>query len=170
MKKEHKEEAKAVELMEEEKDAPFPFVTRVNHILHLFFSNVEACINNHQILNSKGLYAHKSYIYINFNGAISEYKGVLHCEAYDYEDVPDEIMEAHLSEPFFTWRMKVLTRHDGFLLYGKLGVNFFSTAALLCPNIEGRYVYIESDLFFTCLVTTPTLVLELLIVHFKLVV
>ena len=33
-------------------------------------------------------------------GAISEYKGVLHCEGYDYEEFPDEIMEAALSEPF----------------------------------------------------------------------
>ena len=55
----------------------------------------------------------------NFKGAISEYKGVLHCEGYDYEEFPDEIMEAPLSEPFFTRRMKRLSRPDGFKLYGK---------------------------------------------------
>ena len=59
-------------------------------------------INNQQIYNSNGLYAHKSYISINFKGANSEYKEVLHCEGYDYEEFPDEIMEAPLTEPFFT--------------------------------------------------------------------
>ena len=37
----------------------------------------------------------------NFKGAISEFKGVLHCEGYDYEEFPDDIMESSLSEPFF---------------------------------------------------------------------
>ena len=82
------------------------------------------------------MYAHKSYISNNFKGAISEYKGILHCEGYDYEDFPDEIMEAPLSEPFFTRRMKMLSRPDGFMLYGKLGVDFFSTSELLYPNMK----------------------------------
>ena len=77
-------------------------------------------INNQQIYNSNGLYAHKSYISNKFKGAVSEYKGVLHWEGYDYEELPDEIMEAALSEPFFTRRMKMLSRPDGFMLYGKM--------------------------------------------------
>ena len=85
-------------------------------------------INNQQIYNSNGLYEHKSYISNNFKGAIFEYKGVLHCEVYDYGESPDEIMEAPLSEPFFTRRMKMLSRPDGFMLYGKLVVYFFSTS------------------------------------------
>ena len=92
--------------------------------------------NNQQIYNSNGLYAHKFYISNNFKGAISEYKGVLHCEGYDYEEFPDEIMEAPLSEPFFTKRMKILSRLDGFMLYGKLGVDFFSTSQLLYSNMK----------------------------------
>ena len=95
-------------------------------------------IKNHQIYNSNGLYAHKSYISNNFKGDISEYKGVLHCEGYDYEELPDEIMEALLSEPFFTRRMKMLSRPDGFMLYGKLGADFFSTSELLNPNMKKR--------------------------------
>ena len=55
-------------------------VTYVNNIKHSLFSNVEVYINNQQIYNSNGLYAHKSYISNNFKGAITEYKGVLHCE------------------------------------------------------------------------------------------
>ena len=45
-------------------------------------------------------------------------------------------MEARLSEPFFSRRMKMLSRPDGFMLYGKLGVNFFSTSELLYPNMK----------------------------------
>ena len=93
-------------------------------------------INNQQIYNSNGLYAHKSCISNNFKGAISEYKGVLHCEGYDYEELPDEIMEAPLSEPFFTRRRKMLSRPDGFILYGKLGVDFFSSSEILYPNMK----------------------------------
>ena len=36
-------------------------------------------------------------------------------------------MEAPFSERFFTRRIKMLSRPDGFMLYGKLGVDFFST-------------------------------------------
>ena len=95
-------------------------------------------INNQQIYNSNGLYAHKSYISNNFMGAISEYEGVLHCEGYDCEEFPDEIMETPLSEPSFTRRMKMPSRPDGFMLYGKLGVDFFSTSELLYPNMKFR--------------------------------
>ena len=137
VKKEHKEEAKAKE-EETADEEPVPLITQVNNILHSIFSNVEVYINNQQIYNSNGLYAHKSYISNNFKGAISEYKGVLHCEGYDCEEFPDEIMEAPLSEPFFTRRKKMLSRPDGFMLYGKLGEDFFSTSELLYPNMKNR--------------------------------
>ena len=92
-------------------------VTYVNNIMHSIFSNVEVYINNQQIYNSNGLYAHKSYISNNFKAAISEYKGVLHCEGYDYEQDPEDIANP-LPDPFFTRRMKLLSRPDGFMLYG----------------------------------------------------
>ena len=121
-----------------EEEAPVPLVIHVNNILHSIFSNVEVYINNQQNYNSTGLYAHKSYNSNNFKGAISEYNGVLHCKGYDYEEFPDEIMEAPLSEPFFTKRMKMLSRPDGFMLYGILGVEFFSTSELLYPSMKIR--------------------------------
>ena len=65
-------------------------VTYVNNIMHSFFSNVEVYIKNQQIYNSNGLYAHKSYVSNNFKVAITEYKGVLHCEGYDYEQDPED--------------------------------------------------------------------------------
>ena len=88
-------------------------------------------INNQQIYNSNGLYAHKSFISSIFQGAIPEYKGALTWEVYDFEDIPDEIIKALLSEPFFKRRMEMLSRLDGFLLYGLLRVDFFSTSELL---------------------------------------
>ena len=91
LKKEHKEEAKAEEEETVEEDAPVSLVTHVKNILHSIFSNVEVYINNQQVYNSNGLYAHESHICNNFKGAIFEYKGVLHCEGYDYEELPDEI-------------------------------------------------------------------------------
>ena len=131
------------------------FVTYVNNILHSIFSNVELYINNQQIYNSSGLYAHKSFISNNFKGAISEYKVVLHCEGYDYEEFPDEIMEAPLTEPFFTRSMKMLSRPDGFMLYGKLGVDFFSTSELLYPNMKMRLWLIRAGLNFYMISDNP---------------
>ena len=115
-KKEHKEEAKAEEEETAEEEAPIPLVIHVNNILHSISSNVGKYINKQQFCNYIRLYAHKSYISNNFKGAISEYKGVLHCEGYDYEEFPDEIMETRFSEPFFTRRRKKLSRPNGFML------------------------------------------------------
>ena len=110
-------------------------VTYVNNIMHSIFSNVEVYKNNQQIYNSNGLYAHNSYISNNFKAAISEYKGVFHCEGYDYEQGPEDISNP-LPDPFFTRRMKLLSRPDGFMLYGKLGIDFFSTSELLYANMK----------------------------------
>ena len=74
-------------------------VTYVNNIMHSILSNVEVYINNQQIYNSNGLYAHKSYISNNFKGATTEYKGVLHCEGYDYKQDPEDIANP-LPDPF----------------------------------------------------------------------
>ena len=75
-------------------------MTYVNNIMHSKFSKVEVYINNQQIYNSNGLYAHKSYISNNFKTVISEYKGVLHCEGYDYEQDPADISNP-LPDPCF---------------------------------------------------------------------
>ena len=93
-------------------------------------------INIQQIFNSIEVYAHKLYFSNNFKGATSEYKGVLHCEGYDQENFLDGIIEAPLSEPFFTKRMKIFSRPDGFMLFAKLGFDFFSTCELLYPKMK----------------------------------
>ena len=47
-------------------------------------------------------------------------------------------MKAPLSDPFFIRRIEILSRLDGFTLYGKLGVDFFSTSELLYRNMKVR--------------------------------
>ena len=81
---------------DEEEEEKVARVTYVNNIMHSIFSNVEVYINNQQFYNSNGLFAHKSHISNNFNAAISEYKGVLHCEDYDYEQDPEDISNPYL--------------------------------------------------------------------------
>ena len=144
-KKEHKKEPKAdAETGGGEHEVPVPLVTHVKNILHSVFSNVAVYINNQQTYKANKLYAHEPYSSSNFKGAISEYKGVLHCEGYYYEEFSDEIMEAPLIELFFTRRTKMLGRHDGFMLYDQLGVVFFSTPGLLYPNMKDLFRLIRA--------------------------
>ena len=58
-------------------------------------------------------------------------------KAIDYEQDPEDITNP-LPDPFFTKRMKLLSRPDGFMFLGKLGIDFFSTSDLLYPNIKIR--------------------------------
>ena len=95
-------------------DNDVPLITHVNNIMHSIFSNVEVYINNQQIYISNGLYAHKPYISNKFIGVISEYKGVQHCEGYDFEASPEDAMDNPLEDPFFSRRTKMFSRPDGF--------------------------------------------------------
>ena len=108
-KKEQKDETVVFTETSDDKEEDVARVTYVNKIMNSMFSNVEVYINNQQIYNSNGLYAHKSYISNKFKAAISECKGVLPCEGYDYEHDPEDITNP-LPHPFFTRRMKLLSR------------------------------------------------------------
>ena len=109
-----------------------------------------------------------SYISNNFRAAISEYKGILLCEGYDYKQGPEDISKP-LPDPFFTRTMKLLSRPDGFMLYGKLGIDFFSTSELLYSNMKIRLRLIRARPKFYLIRTTPLSVLELWIAHFTLI-
>ena len=95
-------------------------------------------INSQQIYNFSGLYAHNFYISNNFKRPIFENKAILHSQDCDYEECPNKDMEAPLSEPFFTSRMKMLSRPDGFVLFGKVWVDFFSTSESPYPKMKNR--------------------------------
>ena len=71
-----------------------------------------------------------------------------------------EIMEAPLSEPFLT-EMKMLSRPDGFMLYGKLGVEFFSTSEFLYPNMKIRLRLIRTRPNFYMISGNPNVSLEI---------
>ena len=138
-KKEHKGDAAFAETGDDdvefiEEDEGVPQITHVNNILHSIFSNAELYINNHRIYNSNGLYAHKSHISKKFKSTLSDYKGILHCEGYDYEENPENLVEG----PVFTRRMKLCSGPDGFMLYGKLGIDFLTTSELPYPNMKVR--------------------------------
>ena len=134
-KKKKEKEADGITLVaEEEKEVPVSLVTHVNIFLHSFFSNVDVYINKQQIYNSNGLYAHQSYNFNKIKGANSEYKRVSHCEGYDIEEIPDEFMESPSSEPFSTRRIKMLSRPDGFIMYGKLRVDLSTISEMLYPT------------------------------------
>ena len=138
-KKEHKEDTvftetgdDDVEFMEEGKGVSN--ITHGNSNLYSIFSNAHLYINNHQIYNSNGLYAQKSHVLNILKSTLTDYKGVLQCEGYDYEEDPEILLEC----PVFTGRKKLYTRPDGLMLYGKLGIDFLTKSELLYPNTEVR--------------------------------
>ena len=138
-KKEHKEDTVYTETGDDdveflEEDEGVPHITHLKNILHSIFSNADLYINNHQIYKSNGLFAHNSHISNNFKSTLSDYKGVLHFEVYDYEEDPENLVEG----PFFTRRIKLYSRLDGFMLYDKLGIDFLTTSELLYPNTKVR--------------------------------
>ena len=154
-KKEHKVESVGfTETADNEEEDEVARFTYVNNIMHSTFSNVEVYINNQQIYNSNGLYAHKSYISNFFKAAISEYKGASHCEGYDYEGDTEDFSNP-LLDPFFTRRMKLLRRPDGFMLYGKLGIDFISTSELPYPNMNIRLRLIRARPTFYMISDNP---------------
>ena len=98
-------------------------------------------INNQQIYISNGLYAHNYYFSNNFWTTISEYKGVCIVKAMTMNRILRIILTPYLipfRDPFLTRRMKLLSRPDGFMLHGKLGIDFFSTSELFYPNMKIR--------------------------------
>ena len=92
-------------------------VTHVNNLMYSIFSTEEVYINNQQIYNSNGLYAFKSLHFPTTSvGAISEYEGVLHCEAYDFEDDPEDVLKGPMHVPFIRRRVTTISKHEGFTL------------------------------------------------------
>ena len=153
-KKEHKDESIVSTETGNDEEEEVARVTYVNNIKLRIFSNVEVYINNQQIYISNGLYAHKSYISNNFKAAISEYKVVLHCEGFDFEQDPVDITNP-LPDPLFTRRMKLLSRPNGSKLYGKVGVDFLSTSELLYPNMKIRLRLIRARPNFYMITDKP---------------
>ena len=96
-KKEQKDESVVLtETSNDTEEKEVARLTYVNNIMHSIISNVEVYINSLPVYNSNGLYAHKPYSSNNFKAAISEYKGVLHCEGHVFEQDPEDISIPYL--------------------------------------------------------------------------
>ena len=134
-----------------EEDEGVPHITPVNNILHSIFSNGKLNFNNHQIYKSNQLFAHKSYISNNFESTLTDYQGVLHCEGYDYEENPENLLEG----PFFLRRMKLYSTLGGFMLYGKLGIDFPTTLELLYLSMKVRIRLIQAPSIFYMISENP---------------
>ena len=59
--------------------------------------------------------------------------------------------------PFFTRRTKLYSRPDGFVLYGKLGIDFLTTSELLYPNMKVRIRLIRARPNFYMISENPML-------------
>ena len=64
-------------------------------------------------------------------------------------------MESLPSEAFFTRRTKMLSRPNDFILYGKLGVEFFSTSEMLYPDLKNRLRLIRAGPGFYMISDNP---------------
>ena len=82
---------------------------------------------------------------------MTDYNEVSPCEGYDYEEDPENLLEV----PIFTRRMKLYSRHDGFMLYGKLGIEFLTTSELLYPNMKVRIRLIRARPIFNMISEKP---------------
>ena len=84
-------------------------------------------------------------------------QGSFALRVYNYEEVPDEISQAPLSELFFTRRVKMLSRPEGFILSGKLGVAFFSGFELLFTVTKVRLQLIRAGSSFYMISYNPNI-------------
>ena len=82
----------------------------------------------------------------------------MHCEGCDYEQDPEDIINP-LSDHFFTRRMKLLSIPDGFMLCGKLEIDFFSSSELLYPNMKIRLRLIRARPNFYMISDNPNVIL-----------
>ena len=80
----------------------------------------------------------------NFKRTLTEYRVVLHCEGNDFEENPETLLEG----PFFTKRIGLYSRPGGFILYGKLVIDFFTKSKLLYPNSKVRIKLIRARPYF----------------------
>ena len=64
--------------------------------------------------------------------------------------------------PFFRRRMKLLSRPDGLMLYGKLGSDLFSTSEVLYPNMKIRLRLIRARPIFYMINDNPNFSLGIL--------
>ena len=93
-------------------------------------------INNQEIYISSGLYAHKVIFQTLLREPSLNTKKFCIVKAMTMNSILRMLLTP--SDPFFTRRMKPLSRPEGFLLYGIMGIDVFSTSELLYSNVKIR--------------------------------
>ena len=141
--------------VEEHQEAPVPLVTYVNNILHSIFSMLKCtstisksttlmdCIGANLTVPTTSI--EPSFITRAFCTA----------RGNTTKNYLMKINEAPSRELFFTKKMKMLSRLDGFMLSGILGANFFSTSQLLYPNMKFRLQLIRARAKFCMISDNP---------------
>ena len=131
--------------------------------LAVVFSNLQKCFKNQKLYNPSQLCYNKSYSSNNFEGAVSQDKGVLYWEGM-ISKKSDKITDALLCDSFVTWVTKMPKRTNSSILYFKLGSHFSSTSELLFPKLKVRIARIRARPSVSVISDNLTSVLEFLIV------
>lgn len=142
---------------EEEEDSLMDkdYVTHVNNLLHSLFSNCEVYLNNYQVYNSNGLYAHKAFISNEFNASTTSNEGILKCHGYTFEPNPDDS-----TSDVFVDRSAKINDNVGLTMYGRLAIDFFQCEKLLLPNTKLRLKLIRSRPNFYMVSPNPYVTLK----------
>ena len=136
--------------------ADYSYYTHVNNLLHSLFSNVEVYLNNYQVYNSNGLYAHKAQISNEFNASTTSNVGILKCHGYSYEQKP-----GNHSDEVFKERSKNIADDQVVTLYGRLAIDFFQCEKMLMPGTRIRLKLIRSRPNFYMLSANPNVSLKI---------
>ena len=138
-------------------DIDFSYVSHVNNLLHSLVSNCEVYINNYQVYNSNGLYAHKAFISNEFNASTNNNEGILKCHGYTFEDEPGNIFDGVFEE-----RREDMEDDKIITLYGRLAIDFFQCEKLLLPNTKLRLKLIRSRPNFYMITPNPNVSLKIM--------
>ena len=90
------------------------------------------------------MYAQKSFTFNNFKGPSSNTREISTASGTITKRFLMKSWERLCLNIFLTRRMKKLSRPNAFMLYGKLGVDFFSTLEILYPRMKNRLQLIRA--------------------------
>ena len=104
----------------------------------LNFSNFEVYINKQQVYSSDALYLNKSYISNNLKGKSLWIQASFPLRVVPLWSISGWNYGSTFVWNFFTRRMKLLSRPNSSIIYGKLGVDFSTTCDMLYPKMKLR--------------------------------
>ena len=130
--KRNTKKSKTNEETEEEEEAPVPTTFCIQ------FFPILKCTSTISKVTNQVDSMRTSFLSPTTSRELSLNKKKFALRVYDYRYFFDETIDGPLSELFSVRKMKMLSRPEGFNLFGKLGVFLFSTSELLYPNMRIR--------------------------------